>query len=167
MANIRALVSDPLTADTHGINRGEAKVVPPDTDIEETLEPGMEQSLVIDGAPCEIRGTVTVAEMNLPDGAVRLTVETQEPALVFLSEPYYAERRVWVDGEEATLERVNVALSGVRVGPGIHVVELRFVPLSMYLGLSFGGVAIVGWITAARRWRPRRDRRSSSTALIP
>jgi hypothetical protein len=167
MANIRALVSDPLTADTHGINRREAKVVPPDTDIEETLEPGMEQSLVIDGAPCEIRGTVTVAEMNLPDGAVRLTVETQEPALVFLSEPYYAERRVWVDGEEATLERVNVALSGVRVGPGIHVVELRFVPLSMYLGLSFGGVAIVGWITAARRWRPRRDRRSSSTALIP
>ena len=126
-------LSDPLVEDTHHIDRVTGRVEK-DADIEEAATPKTDLSLLVDETACETRGTVKMMAMDRADGGVTLTVSTPDPALVFLSEPYYPERRVWVDGEEGTLERVNMAFSGVRVGPGLHVVELRFVPMSFYMG---------------------------------
>ena len=91
---------------------------------------------------------------------MRLTVENAEPALLYLSEPFHPERRAWVDGEARPVERVNAAFSGVRLDPGAHVVELRFVPRSLHWGLVISVLAGVAWISASR-WASRRQRPSS------
>jgi len=49
-----------------------------------------------------------------------------------------------VDGESSPLEVADVVLRGVRVGPGPHVIELRFVPWSVYGGMSITLLALIG-----------------------
>ena len=108
-----------------------------------------------------VRGAVTVHEADRADGRMRLTVLNADPALLFLSEPYHPERRAWVDGEPRPVERVNVAFSGVRLAPGGHVVELRFVPRSLHWGLAISVLTGVVWIGVGRWAASRRHRPSS------
>ena len=161
-ANVRALLNQPLVEDTSGIDRSTALVVPRDLDM--APEPALveEPSLIVDATLCgEIRGTVTVHEADRADGRMRLTVQNAEPALLYLSEPYHPERRAWVDGEARPVELVNAAFSGVRLAPGRHVVELRFVPRSLHWGLAISVLAGVVWVGAGR-WAVVRRRRPSS-----
>ena len=161
-ANVMALLSHPLVEDTSGIDRSTRLVVPRDLDT--APEPALveEPSLIVDATPCgEIRGAVTVHEADRADGRMRLTVQNAEPALLYLSEPYHPERRAWVDGEARQVEVVNAAFSGVRLAPGRHVVELRFVPRSLHWGLAISVLTALLWIGAGR-WAVVRRRRPSS-----
>ena len=160
-ANVRALLSQALVEDTSGIDRGSGRVVPRDPDPAPDLASVEVPSLVLDAAPCGgVQGAVTVHEADRADGRMRLTVENAEPALLYLSEPFHPERRAWVDGEARPVERVNVAFSGVRLDPGRHVVELRFVPQSLRWGLAISVLTGLVWIgaslRASRRQRPSR-----------
>ena len=163
-ANVMALLSHPLVEDTSGIDRGSGRLVPRDPDP--TPEPALveEPSLIVDAAPCGgVQGAVTVHEADRADGRMRLTVENAEPALLYLSEPFHPERRAWVDGEARPVERVNAAFSGVRLDPGAHVVELRFVPRSLHWGLVISVFAGVAWISAYRFGLARSKPRVSTT----
>jgi len=152
-SNVLGIMSDPLVADTHHIDRVTGRVDQiSDRDRGSSSETG--RSVVADMTSCETGGTVEILTKDRPDGGVRLTVTTPDPALLFLSEPHYPERRIWIDGMERTLERANVAFSGVRVEPGLHVVELRLVPVSFYWGILLSGGALVAWMAAVRRYRP-------------
>ena len=162
LANVRALLSQPLVEDTSGIDRGSGRVVPRDPDPAPEPADMDEPSLVLDTMPCGgVRGAVTVHEADRADGRMRLTVQNADPALLYLSEPYHPERRAWVDGEPRPVERVNAAFSGVRLEPGGHVVELRFVPRSLHWGLAISVLAGAAWIGASR-WASFRRLRSSS-----
>ena len=163
-ANVRALLNESLVEDTSGIDRGSGRVVP--RDPEPALAPADmdEPSLVLDTTPCGgVRGAVTVHEADRADGRMRLTVENAEPALLYLSEPFHPERRAWVDGEARPVERVNVAFSGVRLDPGAHVVELRFVPRSLHWGLAISVLTALLWIGSGRWAASRRHRPSSAS----
>ena len=105
-----------------------------------------------------VRAAVTVHEADRVDGRMRLTVQNADSALLYLSEPFNPERRAWVDAEPRPVERVNAAFSGVRLDPGAHVVELRFVPRSLHWGLAISVLAGVAWI-GANRWAPCPIRR--------
>ncbi len=161
-ANVRALLSQPLVEDTSGIDRGSGRVVPRDPDPAPEPADMDEPSLVLDATPCGgVRGAVTVHEADRADGRMRLTVQNADPALLYLSEPYHPERRAWVDGEPRPVERVNAAFSGVRLDPGGHVVELRFVPRSLHWGLAISVLTGVVWVGAGRSAVFRRRRPSS------
>ena len=147
--NVRALLNQPLVEDTSGIDPAAGRVVP--RGVDPTPAPMDEPSLILDAASCgPIQGAVTVHEADRADGRMRLTVQNAEPALLFLSEPYFPERRAWVDGEPRPVERVNAAFSGVRLDPGAHVVELRLVPRSLHWGLAISVLAGVVWLCAKR-----------------
>jgi uncharacterized membrane protein YfhO len=76
---------------------------------------------------------------------------------MFLSEPYYPERRAWIDGVATPVQKVSVALSAVSVGPGTHLLELRFVPTTFYLGVLIS-VGVAGlWAVAQRRFGAGTD----------
>ncbi len=157
-ANVRALLSQPLVEDTSGIDRGSGRLVPRDPDPAPEPADLDQPSLLLDTTPCGgVRGAVTVHEADRADGRMRLMVQNADPALLYLSEPYHPERRAWVDGEPRPVERVNGAFSGVRLDPGAHVVELRFVPRSFHWGLVISVLAGVAWI-GANRWASRRHR---------
>jgi len=83
------------------------------------------------------------------NGALRFEVTSRATHVVRLSEPYYPERRAFLDGVEVPMEPMNVALFGIRVEPGTHSVELRYVPTSLMYGALVTLLTLVGWIVAA------------------
>jgi hypothetical protein len=107
--------------------------------------------------------TIRVLVADTPTGVLRLRVSLPGARTLVLAEPFYAERRAWVDGVETPIEKANIALSAVRVGAGVHVVELKYVPTSLVLGAVISFVVLVLWIAA----EAFRRRRSSHGILEP
>lgn len=68
-------------------------------------------------------------------------VESDKGGVVVFSEIYYPGWTVTVDGETATLGRVNYILRALRVQPGTHQVELDFHPSSVKVTESVAYVA--------------------------
>jgi hypothetical protein len=64
--------------------------------------------------------------------AVVVDVETERPAVLVLHDIYYPGWEVDVDGEQATLLRVNLLFRGVEIPPGRHRVHFLFRPLSVH-----------------------------------
>ncbi len=83
----------------------------------------------------------------------------REPALLFVSEAYHPWWEVTVDGERASLLRVQMAFIGVRVGPGSHVVDMRLrrppvVAIADRVSLvAWGALVVAGLVLGvSRRW---------------
>jgi uncharacterized membrane protein YfhO len=55
--------------------------------------------------------------------------------MLILTDSYYPGWRAYVDGKETTILRANHFFRGVPVGPGAHVVEFQYDPLSFKVGL--------------------------------
>ena len=157
-SNGLSLVRHPLVEDTGGLDRETGQVL---TEWAAAVSPPAplsggdnESSLLLDRSDCTVDGTVDIAVKDAI-GDLRLTVKASEPSLLYVSEPYYPERRVWVDGGERPLERVNVAFSGVWVDAGTHVVELRYVPSGFHWGLVLAGLTLLCWPVASHVTRSR------------
>ena len=105
----------------------------------------------------EPAATIRVLEADTPTGVLRLYVSLPKARLLVLAEPFYPERRAWVDGLPTSIEKTNIALSAVRVGAGDHLVELRYVPISFIWGALISVAALILWsawcITVGARGR--------------
>ncbi|HEX6590161.1 MAG TPA: YfhO family protein [Longimicrobiales bacterium] len=91
----------------------------------------------------------------------RVVVETtaERDALLVLSDNWYPDWRVTVDGVDAALYRANHTFRGVRVPAGRHTVEFSFAPAELRLGLIIhvvGMLLLVGY-GAWYLFRRRRD----------
>lgn len=101
-----------------------------------------------------VNGGARVVEHS-PD---RVVVETtaDRDALLVLSDNYYPDWKVSVDGEPAPLYRANHAFRGVRVAAGAHRVEFVFDPDALRAGFAFwvGGLlllaAYAAWLVFRR-----------------
>jgi hypothetical protein len=137
-----ALVQHAAVEDTHGIDRATGAVIERHVETKEVRQGTGE--LLIGTKDCA-RRDADVMVQDRPDGRVSLWVDAPARGLVFLSEPYYVERRAFVDGSPVTPLKTNLAFTAVRVPPGRHFVELRHVPRSLHLGLLFSALTLVVW----------------------
>lgn len=82
-----------------------------------------------------------------------LTVHTDQPALLVLSDTFYPGWEGSVDGKRVPIYRTNAVFRGIVVPPGTHRVEMRFWPQSLRIGLGLAGMAILlcGTCWAGRR----------------
>ena len=117
--------------------------------------------------------TIRVLEADTSTGVLRLYVSLSEARTLVLSEPFYPERRAWVDGIATPLEKANIALSSVRVGAGSHVVKLRYVPTSLLWGSVISVAVLLLWAAVACGCRPkcvgaawRLGGRSANTTVV-
>jgi uncharacterized membrane protein YfhO len=101
--------------------------------------------VLVGSRPCNARGDVVVGVHDRTDGHVTVDVNASAPGFVFLSEPYYRERQAFVDGAPAIMRKANLAFVAVPVPAGRHVLELRYVPTSFYLGAGISGVMLAAW----------------------
>ncbi len=99
-------------------------------------------------------GTATITRYT-PDEA-RVTVEGAGGLLV-LTDTWAPGWQVTVDGRPMPIHRVDGALRGVVVAPGIHEVEFRYVPWFTYWGFLLALLGLAGTIAGALilRWRDR------------
>lgn len=156
-----AIIQDPEIDDTHGIDRGTGAILP----LTELLEavprlPGDdgERQRLVGTAACPLPGQVTTDVMDRADGHVSVRVNAPADGFVFLSEPYYSERRAYVDGRRVTAARADLAFTAVAVPAGKHVVELRYEASSFYLGSVISGMTGLGYAGMAVARRRRRTR---------
>ncbi|MDO8671672.1 MAG: YfhO family protein [Dehalococcoidia bacterium] len=118
-----------------------------------TVEPNDEKALAMLGADgFDLHKTVILAEnpgLKLPGPGARpseatfvekspdrLLIETQidSPGILVVSEVFYPGWVVKVDGKPASILRADVALRGVPLEPGKHVIEMNFEPVSVKFG---------------------------------
>jgi hypothetical protein len=94
-----------------------------------------------------------------PAGWMQVETETSREGVLVFSEPYYSERRVWIDGEAAETLRANVGFTAVVLPPGSHVVELRYEPVSLYVGgaISLGTLITCLGVVLLEGVRKRRQ----------
>ncbi|RKY64057.1 MAG: hypothetical protein DRQ02_11930, partial [Candidatus Latescibacterota bacterium] len=86
-------------------------------------------------------GTVEVLE-KWDQGDV-FEVSVPDSAFLVISEVWYPEWKVLLDGEETRFYPVDLTLMGVEIPPGRHRVELRFYPGSFYMGLKLTLLTLV------------------------
>jgi hypothetical protein len=85
---------------------------------------------------------------------VRLQSEATAPGLLVLVDTYDPGWRARVDGEEVPVLPANVAFRAVPVPAGRHLVELRYRPRSVALGLALSSLAAVALLAWCRRPGP-------------
>ncbi|HEY7036060.1 MAG TPA: YfhO family protein, partial [Thermomicrobiales bacterium] len=102
--------------------------------------------------------TVTRAEAD----TIRLDARTDADGLLVISEVYDAGWHAYVDGKRVPIYAADHVLRAVPLPAGSHVVEVRYEPASLRIGLWLTGAGIVaglvllglaGW----QRWTARRS----------
>jgi hypothetical protein len=84
---------------------------------------------------------------------VRIDADMQCKGMVILSDTWFPGWRATVDGKSAKIERAYGFLRGVVVEPGKHTVEMRYRPLSVYIGAALSLLA-AGIVIACRGGTP-------------
>ncbi len=154
---VMTLIQDPAVEDTQGVDRGTGRVIQmpaPGPDRADASD--ADQQLVTGTKPCTASGTVDLTVQNQLDGRLEAMVNAPVPGYVFLGEPYYPERRAFIDDRPVTALKANLTFTAVPVPAGAHRLELRYVPSSFRLGLGISALTLMVWAGAS--WRRRRKR---------
>jgi hypothetical protein len=105
--------------------------------------------------PAVCQGTAQIVE-ELPT-RIKVSVDMATPGLLVLADRWDVGWKAYLDGRPVPLLRVNHALRGVAVPAKQAIVEFRYEPASLTLGLWLAGLALltiliwIGWIV----WRFR------------
>jgi Bacterial membrane protein YfhO len=89
---------------------------------------------------------------------VEISANVTQTGVLVLNDAWHPNWRVWVDGEEHHLGEVNEAFRGVLLGPGKHVVEMRYAPRTFTIGTIFSIFGLAGMlflVVLRRRIDPR------------
>jgi hypothetical protein len=159
-ARVMALVADPRVEDTAHIDRrtGAVDLMPADW-----KEPRDQWLVGVD--PCEDSRALAVHDEGGFEGRLTVAVEAPRAGIVFFSEPFYRERRAWVDGIAVTPLKVNLAFVAVPVPAGSHSIEIRDDGRAFRAGAAISLATLAGWIIIGlRRWHRRAGRRQSRAA---
>ena len=75
---------------------------------------------------------------------IELAVSLNKPKILFMSETYYSDWKVYIDGNEGRIYRANYAFRGVPLEPGKHNVVFVYRPLSVIFGgiITLSGIII-------------------------
>jgi hypothetical protein len=86
----------------------------------------------------------SVRLVNYQPDSLSLAVQSKGASLLILSESYYPGWKAWVDAAPASVQRVNIALRGVWVNDGSHVVRMQFSPWILPASLAVTIVTLAG-----------------------
>ena len=99
------------------------------------------------------RNACDMEDLTIDGGYVGGTIECDAPGILALSMPYDPGWSCWVDGERVPLVKVNGAFAGMELGPGDHVVELRFFPPLLLPGAVVSGATALALVVVVLRKR--------------
>lgn len=67
---------------------------------------------------------------------IRIRTRTTADGMLVLSDAYYPGWRAYLDNRQARIHRANYVMRAVELPKGIHEVEFRYTPFSLYLGAA-------------------------------
>jgi uncharacterized membrane protein YfhO len=77
---------------------------------------------------------------------VKVHANAEKSGLLILSDLYYPGWQATVDGKQVQLLRINYIMRGVPLPAGEHIVEFKFRPQSLVLGLMISSSGLIGLI---------------------
>jgi hypothetical protein len=90
-------------------------------------------------------GTDSVARVEVAaPGHLRIRATAPSPGLLVVSEPAYPGWRATVDGRESPILSCDYVLMAVQVPAGTSVVELRFRPTRLFVGMALTAIGCLG-----------------------
>ena len=99
------------------------------------------------------------------DGYVRGTIDMPERKTMFTSVPYDKGWKVLVDGEEVEYYAIGKAFIGVDMTPGVHEVEMIYIPVGLKIGIVISAGAwlifMLGVLLYGRRKREEDEEEAS------
>ena len=99
---------------------------------------------------------------------VSLKVRVEIPAMLVMTDAWHADWRVFVDGVDEKLNRVNLVQRGVWCPEGGYEIVMEFLPSTLRRGLAMTAAGVVGMIVlavvAARR-RPGMGQKGKAIAV--
>ncbi|TAK35069.1 MAG: hypothetical protein EPO21_07430 [Chloroflexota bacterium] len=105
------------------------------------------RSVVLEGdRPSILRSDLPATPASIVSAdAQALTIQAYAvaPGYLVLSDAFYPGWRAYVDGERTEILHANYAFRAVRLEPGEHLVEFRYLPSSYVLGLGLSLVALL------------------------
>lgn len=113
-------------------------------------------------AQSEIPGEARVIEHAAT--RVKVLADAKEDCVLVLADSFYPGWTAWIDGVRAELFPVYYAFRGLRLPPGEHVVEYRYSPLSLRIGLWTSIGVLVAAIVAVSRVLARCGMRAHRTS---
>jgi hypothetical protein len=121
--------------------------------VEPGFDPASEAILSGEGAPGAAssarggKGTVRIAELRAD--RERLEADLDGPGIVVTVDAWDPGWRAWVDGRSTRVLRANGAFRAVPVPAGRHVVEMRYRPWPVAVGVSLSGLALMVLLAGA------------------
>ena len=105
-------------------------------------------------------GEVLLANNNIPltssvtggrdhDGAQHFVAVVNRPALLVIGDNFHPGWRVRVNGESRPLLRVDFALRGIVLRPGVNTIELRYLPRHLEYGVPLILATLLGLLTSS------------------
>jgi len=95
--------------------------------------------------------------LTLENNRIVLKVDTPEAAFLFMSETHYPGWKAYVDDREEEILRANYVFRAIPMGPGSHLIEVVYEPLTFRIGLAVSLLTIVillaAWTIHGRRRR--------------
>jgi hypothetical protein len=82
---------------------------------------------------------------------LRIEAKMECRGMVILTDTWFPGWRATVDGKSAKIERAYGIVRGVLVEPGNHTIEMRYRPLSVYLGAAISLLAVGIVVAGVRR----------------
>lgn len=89
----------------------------------------------------KINSTVNITEYGL--NKIKLEVDTEENGFLFLSEIYYPDWKVFIDGRESEIYRADYSLRAVYLEKGKHSVEFVYDSEEFSLGSKISGATLL------------------------
>ncbi len=124
-------------------------VASPEAAFQAMLQPGFDIHTVhfVEAPPGALPAALAVTDDTAPSlrpveidhlggNRVELTVNAERTELVVLTDAFYPGWRAYVDGQKAPIYRIDGALRGVVVEPGVRHVVFRYWPPRMAIGLT-------------------------------
>lgn len=129
--------------------------------LNDSPSPGFEPST--GGEP--VNSSVRIDEYS--PNQVRLSVDTDRPGFVFLSDNYFPGWEARLNGKKTKILRSWITFRAVEVPAGKSSVTFSYRPLFLWAAVfSSAGIAL-GWILLYRRYRPRSPYSSDAAASGP
>lgn len=116
-----------------------SKTVLLENDIQRNLVPDLKSNIqiVVDG-----------------DLDLEVATETNQDAILVVSDSYYPEWRAFVDEEETTIFPANGNQRAIFVAQGQHRIRFEYVANEFYKGMwiSVGGMIMLWWLAGRKKW---------------
>ena len=93
-----------------------------------------------------LSGTGSVMVTAYTSNRVEALTDTQGRTMLVVANTYYPGWNAYIDGQPASLMRVNWAMNGVILPSGKHTVRLLYEPASFRIGLWISGLSMVLFI---------------------